>query len=163
LPAERAPAAPAAGPRPDFSLRTRAVIADGDRLLLDRTHSPHKAPFYWFPGGGVEAGETAAEALARELLEEASLEIEVGQLLYVSENLFVESGEYRHEVILYFRARIVGEREDEPVDPRDLGWYRPADLDGPLLPADVAREVARDVREEFRRPPRHLVTDARPA
>ena len=61
--------------------------------------------FYWLPGGGVEAGETVAEALRRELLEEASLRVEVGRLLYISENLFVESGDYRHELILYLRPR----------------------------------------------------------
>ncbi len=66
---------------------------------------PGKAPFYWLPGGGVEPGETAEEALRRELIEEASLVIARQRLLYVSENLFVESGEYRHEVILYFLAR----------------------------------------------------------
>ena len=54
-----------------MSLRARAVIVDDQgRLLLDRTH--HAKPvFYWLPGGGVEPGETAAEALERELIEEA--------------------------------------------------------------------------------------------
>lgn len=32
-------------------------------------------PLYWLPGGGVEAGETPAEALARELAEEAAATI----------------------------------------------------------------------------------------
>ena len=42
--------------------------------------------------------------MKRELVEEAAVQIDVLKPLYLSENLFVESGEYRHEVILYFLA-----------------------------------------------------------
>ncbi|MGH3074765.1 MAG: NUDIX domain-containing protein, partial [Gaiellales bacterium] len=91
------------GGPPDMTLRARAVIPDTEgNVLLDRTHDPAKEGFYWFPGGGVEPGETAEEAVKRELIEEAALQIDVLKPLYLSENLFVESGEYRHEVILYF-------------------------------------------------------------
>ncbi|HYX86518.1 MAG TPA: NUDIX domain-containing protein [Gaiellales bacterium] len=146
-----------------MSLRARAVIADGDgRVLLDRTHHQGKAPFYWLPGGGVEPGETAAEALRRELVEEASVVIDVDRLLYVSENLFVESGEYRHEVILYFLARIAETLAAAPVDRRDHEWHRPDATPGPFLPPDIARAVAEDVRDGFHRPVLHLVTDERP-
>jgi ADP-ribose pyrophosphatase YjhB (NUDIX family) len=147
---------------PVFSLRARAAIVNGERVLLDRTHHPEKRPFYWLPGGGVEPGETAVECLRRELIEEASLEIEVGRLLYVSENLFVEGGEYRHEVILYFLARLLRVRDADPSDRRELTWQRLGELPGPLLPPDVARELARDLEEGFRRPALHLVTDERP-
>jgi ADP-ribose pyrophosphatase YjhB (NUDIX family) len=158
------PAAPGAGagPTPEMSLRARAVLVDGDRVLLDRTHHPHKAPFYWLPGGGVEPGETAVEAVVRELREEASMVVAVDRLLYVSENLFVEDGDYRHETILYFLARLVDTLAAAPTDHRDLGWHHPGELDGPLLPPDVAHELAHDLATGFRRPVLHLVTDERP-
>jgi len=145
-----------------MSLRARAVIVDDQgRLLLDKTH--HAKPvFYWLPGGGVEPGETAAEALERELIEEAALRIEVGRLVYVSENLFVESGDYRHELILYFLAMIVGRLDGEPSDPRMHEWHRPGETPGRLLPADIARELEIDLAEGFTRPVLHLVTDERP-
>jgi ADP-ribose pyrophosphatase YjhB (NUDIX family) len=147
-----------------MSVRARAAIPDdAGRLLLDRTHHAGKDAFYWLPGGGVEPGETATEALRRELVEEASLEIEPVRLLYLSENLFVESGDYRHEVILYFLARAGRTLPGAPVDLREHEWHRPGETPGPLLPADVARELAFDVRDGFRRPVLHLVTDARPA
>ena len=147
-----------------MSLRARAAIPDGEgRLLLDRTHHPGKAPFYWLPGGGVDPGETAEEALRRELIEEAGLVIAVRRLLYVSENLFVESGDYRHETILYFLAEVTGRAPGDPTDPRAHEWHRPDAVPAPLLPRDVAREVAFDLADGFRRPILHLVTDERPA
>ena len=127
---------------PVMSVRARAVIPDGEgRVLFDRTHHAGKAPFYWLPGGGVEPGETAEEALRRELVEEASLVIRVQRLLYVSENLFVESGDYRHEVILYFLARAGETLPGAPTDLRNHEWHSPDATPGPFLPPDVAAAV----------------------
>jgi 8-oxo-dGTP pyrophosphatase MutT (NUDIX family) len=148
---------------PEMSLRVRAVIVDDQgRVLLDRTAHVDRPPFYWLPGGGVDPGETTAEALERELVEEASLRIVVGRLLYLSENLFVESGDYRHETILYRLATIVGKDKAAPVDPRAHEWHRLDELPAPLHPLDVARELAFDIGDGFRRPPLHLITDERP-
>ncbi|MDX6553037.1 MAG: hypothetical protein QOH74_1525, partial [Gaiellales bacterium] len=82
---------------PELSSRVRAVIVRDDHtVLMDRTHHGGREVFYWLPGGGIEPGETSEESLRRELMEEAAVDIEVGRVLYVSENLFVESGDYRH-------------------------------------------------------------------
>jgi ADP-ribose pyrophosphatase YjhB (NUDIX family) len=148
---------------PVMSVRSRAVIPDGEgRVLFDRTHHFDRAPFYWLPGGGVEPGETAEEALRRELIEEASLVIRVQRLLYVSENLFVESGDYRHEVILYFLAEAGETLPGAPTDLRHHEWHPPDATPGPFLPPDVAAAVAADLRDGFTRPVQHLVTDERP-
>jgi ADP-ribose pyrophosphatase YjhB (NUDIX family) len=147
-----------------MSVRARAVIVDDEgRVLLDTTAHKDREPFFWLPGGGVEPGETSEEALHREMIEEASLQIEVGRLVYVSENLFVESGDYRHEVILYRLATIVGKLDEPPSDPREHGWYRPSEVPGRgLHPPDVARALEIDIAEGFTRPVQHLVTDERP-
>ena len=148
---------------PELSIRTRAVIVQDGHVLMDRTHHTDRAMFYWLPGGGVEPGETTEEALRRELMEEAALEIHVGRVLYLSENLFVESGDYRHEIILYFLARITGGPVGEPVDRRMHEWHRPGEQPGRLLPPDVAAAVEADLPAGFTRPVLHLVTDERPA
>lgn len=68
-------------PRPD--VKALAALFDGQHLLTqcDRSES-----FYRLPGGNVELGETAAEALTRELAEEYGLAIVPGALLAIIEN-----------------------------------------------------------------------------
>lgn len=50
------------------------LIFDGDRLLICQRHHGGAFALKWeFPGGKVEAGESAAAALARELHEELAI------------------------------------------------------------------------------------------
>jgi 8-oxo-dGTP diphosphatase len=59
-----------------------AVIKDGQGrlLLIKRGHEPG-AGLWSLPGGRIEPGETDAEALVREMLEETGLAVEPGRLL----------------------------------------------------------------------------------
>jgi 8-oxo-dGTP diphosphatase len=70
----------------------RAVVLDRDnRVLLfkafpDNTRSRH---FWITPGGGIESGESAANALQRELAEECGLKAaEIGPLIWVRDHVF---------------------------------------------------------------------------
>ena len=53
------------------------VVRDGKALLIKRGHEPRKGEWS-LPGGLVELGESLVDALRREVLEEAGLEITVG-------------------------------------------------------------------------------------
>ncbi len=59
-----------------------AVVIDGQGrlLMIKRGHEPG-AGLWSIPGGRIEPGETDAAALAREMLEETSLSVQVGRLL----------------------------------------------------------------------------------
>lgn len=58
-----------------------AIIRDG-RLLLVQCTLPDEPPFWVLPGGGREAGESDADAVAREVREELGVAVDVGAVLY---------------------------------------------------------------------------------
>ena len=63
-----------------------------------------KRGYYYLPGGHVEFGETAAEALRRELLEETGIRTRIGPLLLVAEVRFDDRGRPRHEISKMFHV-----------------------------------------------------------
>jgi 8-oxo-dGTP diphosphatase len=57
-----------------------AMDGQGRLLMIKRGHEPG-AGLWSIPGGRMEPGETDAEALVREMLEETGLTVKVGRLL----------------------------------------------------------------------------------
>ncbi len=108
-----------------------AVIHEG-RLLLIRRARPPSAGLYSLPGGAVEAGETLIEALAREIREELSLEIEPIALLGFREAIMrdADGRVERHFVILPFAARLVGGEPRLSEEISETRWIGPADIAG---------------------------------
>lgn len=51
------------------------IRANGEFLLTSRPEGKAYAGYWEFPGGKVEAGETVAQALCRELMEELGIEV----------------------------------------------------------------------------------------
>jgi 8-oxo-dGTP pyrophosphatase MutT (NUDIX family) len=58
-----------------------AVVQNGRLLLLEHTEHASGQAYWLFPGGGIEAGESEAECVVRELFEETGLVVDVGRLL----------------------------------------------------------------------------------
>ena len=68
---------PRRAPRP----RAVAVVVNGDEVLVMKRHKNGR-DYAVLPGGGVEEGETVAEAALRELQEETTLVAEIDRLLW---------------------------------------------------------------------------------
>ena len=65
-------------------LRACALIIENESVLLVEFQDENGL-HYNLPGGGVEPGETVKEAARREVMEEASIEVDVGSLALVYE------------------------------------------------------------------------------
>ena len=105
------------------------VVHDGEFLAVRRARPPMQGLFT-LPGGGVEAGESLAEAACREVQEETGLIIEAVALAGYREVITRDDAGrvQRHFVILTFAARwVAGEPRlnDELLEAR---WMRPAGL-----------------------------------
>jgi ADP-ribose pyrophosphatase YjhB (NUDIX family) len=79
---------------------TGVVVEDGRILLLNQDTDTGRS--WSLPGGKLEAGETLAQALVREMMEETGLDIEPGRLLYVCDHVPAEV------VHMTFEARRTG-------------------------------------------------------
>ena len=57
--------------------RVRGIIIDDGKIALIERVKPDRT-YYIFPGGGVEKGESHAQALHREMKEELGIDVSVG-------------------------------------------------------------------------------------
>ncbi|MCC7353199.1 MAG: NUDIX hydrolase, partial [Anaerolineae bacterium] len=85
------------------------VIDNGKVLLVQRGQEPGKGT-WGLPGGLVELGETAAEAVRREVVEETGLDVEPGPLVGIFEPITRdEEGRIRfHYIVVDFLASLRG-------------------------------------------------------
>lgn len=98
-----------ASPRdnPHIEIVARALIVRGGWVLLCRNR---KAGHAFLPGGHVEFAESAQVALAREMNEEAGVDLRVGGCVLVGEASFVQNGRCRHEINLVFHGELPPDR-----------------------------------------------------
>lgn len=110
------------------SLSVGAIVVDDDRLLLvRRAHAP-AAGTWAVPGGRVEAGETLAEAVTRELREETGIEGVCGPLIGWTE-LVPDSDVEQHLVILDFEVSLFDAAEPIAAsDAMDARWVPVGDV-----------------------------------
>jgi ADP-ribose pyrophosphatase YjhB (NUDIX family) len=101
-----------------------AFVIDGPRVLVIQRGRPPGEGLWSVPGGRLEAGETLAQAVAREVREETGLTVEVGPFVCVIERF----GEDFHFVILDYLARVVGGTLAAGTDAADARWVTDAEL-----------------------------------
>lgn len=118
-----------------------AVVWDGSRVLLERRGRPPAMGDWSLPGGLIEVGETAEDAVRREVTEECGIEVTVGPLLGLFEPIHRDKdGSVRyHFVVLDFLAEYRSGELRAGDDAADLCWVAAGEIDRyPLMPATRA-------------------------
>lgn len=128
--------------RRPMTLGVRAVVYDKDRdaiLLVRHTY----VPGWHLPGGGVDPGETISQALARELQEEANLELTHEPLLR-SVHLNLNASRRDHVALFVVNAfrQTEAKRPDREIAEAD---FFPVSN----LPPDTSLATRRRVEEVF--------------
>jgi ADP-ribose pyrophosphatase YjhB (NUDIX family) len=96
-----------------FRLRAAAIIIENGAVLFATNDAED---YYYTIGGGVELGETAEEAVRREVKEETGVDYQIERLAFIQENFFKrDDGELKdlscHEVTFYFLMKSRGTRQ----------------------------------------------------
>lgn len=96
-----------------FRYRAAAIIVENGCVLFVGNANE---PYLYSIGGGVHMGETAEEAVVREVFEETGVHYEIDHLAVIHENFFHASagtlkGIYGHEIAFYFVMKPRGTQE----------------------------------------------------
>jgi 8-oxo-dGTP pyrophosphatase MutT (NUDIX family) len=88
-----------------------ALIRRGDEIVVGEGYDRVKNErFFRLLGGTIDFGESGADAVRRELLEELGAESDVGRLVGALENIFTFDGEPGHELVLVYECSFRDDR-----------------------------------------------------
>ena len=105
-----------------FKLRVCGVVQVGDKILIDNCDN---APFWGYPGGHVELGESTREAVVREVKEEIGVDAEIIKNLASIQLFFTrEDGKPFHEIGFYYLMKANIEPKDLTIEENDKGKLR---------------------------------------
>ncbi len=90
-----------------FNYRVCGILLQNGKLLAMKDK---RSPYYYLPGGRVKLGETAEDAILRELNEELRITCRIQRPLWLNQGFFEEdvTHERFHEICLYFLMDISG-------------------------------------------------------
>lgn len=118
------------------SVRVAAAVVrrDGRLLLTQRPPGGPLGLLWEFPGGKIEPGETAEQALVREVAEELGVRARPGEVLHVSHHRYPHGLDVE---IVFLDCALEHERFTPSGAVHAVRWIEPAAVDvGEVLEAD---------------------------
>jgi len=90
-----------------FNYRVCAMILQDNQILAMHDE---RSPYYYLPGGRVKMGETAEQAVLREVEEELNIQARILRPLWLNQAFFTEDVDQLnyHELCIYFLMDISG-------------------------------------------------------
>jgi 8-oxo-dGTP diphosphatase len=141
---------------PHVRIRCTGLIFKDNSVLL--VEYDDNGIHYNLPGGGLEPGETIVEGVAREVLEETTAEVDVGQLALIYELApHKQSGDYdineRHGQHLIFECSLINNSVPQlPKIPDKnqsaVKWISIEDLEEVLLIPNLNKQIKEYVKNK---------------
>lgn len=109
-----------------------AIVWDSQRtkILLTRRSDNGR---WCLPGGGLESGESASEAVEREVFEETGLRVRAERLIgvYTSPDIVIEyaDGNRFQLVAMSFEAEIIGGEPALSEETTEIGFFTPQEIE----------------------------------
>lgn len=90
-----------------FNYRVCALLLQEGKILAVQDE---RSPYYYLPGGRVQMGETAEQAVMREVWEELGVAVEIQRPLWLNQAFFTEDVDrlFYQKLCLYFLMEPVG-------------------------------------------------------
>lgn len=124
-----------------FNLRVYGICINENKEILLSNERYANLSFTKFPGGGLEWGEGFTECLIREFKEEFDLDVQVGELFYITD-FFQASAFSEHDQIvsIYYHVQLPGTPinfqilgdKDEQLYWQSLAKFTPDDVTFPI-------------------------------
>jgi ADP-ribose pyrophosphatase YjhB (NUDIX family) len=133
---------------PNIRIRVAGVLIKDNQILLVR-HEKNAKSYWLLPGGGVDFGETAEEALIREFKEEVGLTIEVGKLVFVHDS--IPPDRHRQTLNLYFLATTKDQSLKVTPDSvlRDAAYYSLTEFSKMQVNPDIKTEILEGLDKQW--------------
>jgi 8-oxo-dGTP diphosphatase len=119
------------------------VVVHESRVLLIRRGQPPLEGRWSIPGGILEIGETIAEGIERELMEETGVRVRVLELIEIYEKVTrdLDDQPQYHFVILDYACEFVEGTAEAGGDVTEVKWASEQELDGLALTGAAKRVI----------------------
>lgn len=138
---------------PGIRNAVRALIFREDKILVQHKVYEDGSERYVLPGGAPHLGETLAEGLQRECMEEIGCEVKVAELIYLADFFKPRDSEpptIRQQVEFIFRCHIsetyVAQNGKSPdKHQKDVNWLKLSEINNvPFFPRSLSETIIND-------------------